>query len=173
MQIRTRMCISLDGCISRADGMPVQLEDSGWDPEAYGFGELQGACDAVLMGRTTLLPALGGGRWPWPGLDVFVLGSERPEGTPDDVVIESGPARLLERVRDANRGGDVHLVGGPTTIESYRRLGAIDEFGLILLPIVVGEGMRLSPAFHPDGRLDLGSERVLPGGAVELLYGAP
>ena len=88
-------------------------------------------------------------------------------------MIESGPARLLERVRDANRGGDVHLVGGPTTIESYRRLGAIDEFGLILLPIVVGEGMRLSPAFHPDGRLDLGSERVLPGGAVELLYGAP
>ena len=173
MQIRTRMCISLDGCISRADGMPAQLEDSEWDPEAYGFGELQSACDAVLMGRTTLLPALGADRWPWPGLDVFVLGSERPEGTPDDVVIESGPARLLERVRDANRGGDVHLIGGPTTIESYRRLGAIDELGLILLPIVVGEGMRLTPAFHPGGRLELTSEHALPGGAVELLYGPP
>ena len=173
MQFRTRMCISLDGYISRADGMPVQLEDPEWDPEAYGFVELQGACDAVLMGRTTLLPALGADQWPWSDVDTFVLGAERPEGTPDEVVVEGDPKRLLDQVREANSGGDVHLIGGPTTIQTYRELGAIDEFGLVVLPIVVGEGMRLSPAFHPGGRLELKSERALPGGAVEILYGSP
>src|SRR5690349_12780799 len=107
MQIRTRMCASIDGFISNADGLPVQLSDSEFDPEAYGLVELQNSCDAVLMGRTTLMPALEvADQWPWPDVDVFVLASERPAGTPDDVVVESGPARLLERVRDANRGGD-------------------------------------------------------------------
>jgi dihydrofolate reductase len=173
MQIRTRMCTSLDGYISNADGLPVQLSDSQFDPEAYGLVELQNGSDAVLMGHTTLMPALEvADRWPWSGVDVFVLASERPDGTPDDVVVESHPGRLLELVREANSGGDVHLIGGPTTIETYRKLGAIDEFGLIVLPIFAGEGMRLSPAIQTDGRLELKSQRALPGGAVEILYGS-
>ena len=173
MKIRTRMCTSLDGYISNADGLPVQLSDPEFDPEAYGFVELQDECDAVLMGITTFGPALNADPWPWEGVDVFVLGSERPPGTPDHVVVESDPERLLERVREANKGGDVHLIGGPTTIETYRALGAIDEFGLVVLPILAGEGMQLTPAVRTDERFELRSERVLPRGAVELVYGSP
>ena len=171
MQVRTRMCTSLDGYISNADGLPVQLSDSEFDPEAYGFVELQANSDAVLMGHTTLMPALEvADQWPWSDVDVFVLASERPAGTPDDVVIESDPDRLLERVREANHGGDVHLIGGPTTIETYRQREAIDEFGLVVLPIFAGEGMQLTPSLPTDDRLKLKSERVLPHGAVELIY---
>jgi dihydrofolate reductase len=173
MEIRTRMCTSLDGCISNEDGLPVQLSDPEWDPEAYGFVELQSNCDAVLMGITTLGPAIDADPWPWSDVDVFVLGSERPPSLPDEVVVEGDPENLLERVRAANRGGDVHLIGGPTTIETYRKLGAIDEFGLVVLPILVGTGMQLTPAIQTDKRLELKSQRGLPGGAVELLYGSP
>ena len=173
MQIRTRMCTSLDGYISNADGLPVQLSDPEWDSEAYGLVELQSNCDAVLMGITTLGPAIDAEPWPWSDVDVFVLGSGRPPGIPDEVVVEGDPDRLLEQVRQANRGGDVHLIGGPTTIETYRQRGAIDEFGLVVLPIFAGEGMQLTPALRTDERLTLKSERVLPGGAVELLYESP
>jgi dihydrofolate reductase len=171
MRVLTRMCTSLDGYISNADGLPVQLSDPEFDPEAYGFVELQDRCDAVLMGITTFGPALNADPWPWEGVDVFVLGSERPPDTPEDVVVEADPERLLERVREANSGGDVHLIGGPTTIETYRELGAIDEFGLVVLPILAGEGMRLTPAIKADDRLALKSVRELPRGAVELVYG--
>jgi dihydrofolate reductase len=174
MQIRTRMCTSLDGYISNADGLPVQLSDPQFDPEAYGFVELQANSDAVLMGHTTLMPALEvADQWPWSDVEVFVLASERPAGTPDAVVIESDPVRLLERVREVNRDGDVHLIGGPTTVETYRQLGAVDEFGLVVLPILAGEGMQLTPAFKAEDRLMLKSVRELPRGAVELLYEAP
>ena len=161
MQIRTRMCTSLDGYISNADGLPVQLSDPEFEPEGYGFVELQNECDAVLMGITTFGPALNADPWPWEGVDVFVLGSGRPPDTPDDVVVEGDPERLLERVREANRGGDVHLIGGPTTIETYRGLGAIGEFGLVVLPIFAGEGIRLTPAIRTDERLALRSVRSL------------
>jgi dihydrofolate reductase len=170
MQIRTRMCVSLDGYVTTPDGWPVQLADPAWSPEAYGFPEFQNTCDAVLMGRTTFEPALGAERWPWQELDVFVLGSHRPTGTPDQVVVQSDPARLLQRVREGNRGGDVHLVGGPRTIEAFRRIGALDLLGVIIVPVLVGSGMQLTPALSADTRLTLQSERRLDTGAVELLY---
>jgi dihydrofolate reductase len=170
MQIVTRMCMSLDGYVTRPDGLPVQLADPGFSPESYGFVEFQQHVDGVLMGRTTFEPALGAGQWPWPNLDVFVLGSHRPEGTPDEVVVESDPTELLERIRAANRGGDVHLVGGPRTIETFRSLGSLDKLGLIVLPLLVGEGMRLTPSLSTDAGLTLESERALPGGPVEIVY---
>ena len=173
MQIRTRMCMSADGYVTTPDGWPAQLADPAFVPgESYGFPEFQKTCDAVLMGRTTFEPALGADQWPWPDLDVFVLGSRRASGTPDHVVIESDPAQLLEKVRAANKGGDVHIVGGPRTIETFRALGALDKLGLIVLPLLLGEGMRLTPSLSTDTRLTLDGERALPGGSVEIVYEA-
>jgi dihydrofolate reductase len=170
MRIRTRMCVSLDGYVTTPDGWPVQLADPDWSPEAYGFREFQDSCSAVLMGRTTFEPALAAESWPWRGLDVFVLGSHRPEGTPDDVVVDAVPARLLERIRETARGGDIHLVGGPRTIETFRRLGALDLLGVVVCPVLVGSGMQLTPSVAIETRLTLESERRLPTGAVELVY---
>jgi dihydrofolate reductase len=171
MNIRTHMCISLDGYVTRPDGLPVQLADPSFNPgRSHGFPEFQETCEAVLMGRTTFEPALGADRWPWPDLDVFVLGSHRPEGTPDHVVVDSDPASLLDRIRSANAGRDVHLVGGPRTIETFRALGALNKLGLLVLPVFVGDGMRLTPALSADTELTLESEQALPEGAVEITY---
>jgi dihydrofolate reductase len=165
------MCVSADGYVTTPDGWPAQLADPAFVPgESYGFPEFQESCDAALMGRTTFEPALGADRWPWPNLDVFVLGSQRPSGTPDQVVIESDPALLLEKIQTANRGGDVHLVGGPRTIETFRALGALDKLGLIVLPLLIGEGMQLTPSLSTDTGLTFESERALPGGSVEIVY---
>jgi dihydrofolate reductase len=170
MQIRTRMCMSLDGYVTTPDEWPAQVADPAWSPQAYGFVEFQETCDAVLMGRTTFEPALGAEQWPWPGLDVFVLGSHRPDGTPDDVTVDGDPARLLEQIRAANRGGDVHLVGGPQTIETFRQLGALDLLGLIVVPALLGSGMQLTPAVATDASLRLESQQALPSGALEIVY---
>jgi len=85
-------------------------------------------------------------------------------------VVESEPTRLLRQIREANRGGDVHLVGGPRTIETFRQLRALDFLGLIVVPVVVGEGMQLTPALGLDTRLTLDAERSLPTEAVEIVY---
>src|SRR5437868_1063614 len=103
-------------------------------------------------------------------LNAFVLGSQRPSGTPDNVVSNSDPRRLLEKLRAANQGGDVHLVGGPRTIETFRALGALDELQLVVLPLLFGAGMRLTPSLSPDARLTFERERALPGGSVEIVY---
>lgn len=171
MKIRTRICMSIDGYVTTPDGRPIQLADSTFVPgRSHGFPEFQRRCEAVVMGRTTFEPALGAGRWPWPDLDVFVLASRRPPGTPDQVVVESDPERLLERIRSANNGRDVHLVGGPRTVEAFLALGALDRLGLLVLPLLAGDGLALTPAVNLDTDLTLESERALPEGAVEIVY---
>ena len=170
MKILTRMCTSLDGHVTTLDGLPVQLAYDGWDAGALGFYELQSRCDAVLMGRTTFEPALSAPHWPWGDLAVYVLGAHRPDNTPDHVVVDRDPAVLLERLRKENTGGDVHLVGGPRTIQTIHALGALDQLGLMVLPILTGAGRRLTPELDVQESLPLSEVRRWPGGVVELSY---
>ncbi len=171
MKIRARMSMSADGYVTTPAGWPALTADPTFVPGgSHGIREFLEGCEAALMGRTTFEPALGSDRWPWPNLDVFVLGSRRAPGTPDHVVSDSDPARLLERLGAANRGGDVHLVGGPRTIETFRALGALDTLELVVLPMLFGDGMRLTPSLCPDAGLTFERERALPGGSVEIVY---
>ncbi|MFF7131342.1 dihydrofolate reductase [Streptomyces sp. SAI-126] len=171
MQIRARLSMSADGYVTTPDGWPALTADPGFvSGRSHGIREFLADCEAALMGRTTFEPALTNSRWPWPDLDVFVLGSHRPEGTPDHVTTDSDPVRLLEKIRAANRGGDVHLVGGPRTIGTFHALGALDRLELVVLPMLFGGGMQLTPALGPETGLTFRSQRALPGGSVEIVY---
>jgi dihydrofolate reductase len=170
MKIKTRLCMSLDGYVTTPDGWPAQLADPAFSPQSYGFVEFQQGLAAVLMGRATFEPALGADRWPWPDLGVFVLGSHRPDGTPDDVVVENDPTQLLQRLRAAHPDGDVHLVGGPRTVETFRAIGALDQLGVIVMPRLLGGGMQLTPSMDAGTQLRLSHHHALPNGAVEIVY---
>ncbi len=76
MQILSRVCMSADGNVTTPDGWPPQVVDPAHVPGlSHGIPEFLQSCEAALMGRTTFEPALTNDRWPWPNLDVFVLGS--------------------------------------------------------------------------------------------------
>jgi len=170
MRIVTRMCVSLDGYVTTPAGWPAQLADPDFTPEAYGFVEFQRRIGAVLMGRSTFEPALGAERWPWGELAVYVLGSHRPDGTPEHVVVDDDPERLHEAMLARHEKDEVHLVGGPQTIEAFRSIGALDRLGLLVLPRLLGDGMQLTPSIRTDTRLKLHSQTALPNGVVELTY---
>ena len=103
MKIRTRMCTSIDGYVTRPDGWPAQLADPDWSPENYGFVEFQATCDAVLMGRTTFEPALGAEREPVGGVLDVAADHHPPVG---GLAGRSHPQPGVRRVRPASgRGG--------------------------------------------------------------------
>jgi dihydrofolate reductase len=171
MQIRARMSMSADGYVTTPGGWPALTADPAFvSGESHGIREFLESCEQALMGRVTFEPAVNNERWPWPTLDVFVLASQRPPGTPEHVVTDGDPERLLEKLRAGNKGGDVHLVGGPRTMETYRALGALDKLELVVLPILLGGGMRLTDSLSPETGLRFESERPLPGGSVEIAY---
>jgi dihydrofolate reductase len=176
VRIKARMGISADGFVATSDGIPALAAMPGFQPGvSHGYPEFIENCDAVVMGRTTFLPALNAPSWPWPGLRVYVLtGGALPPQTPDDVVTSNdGPAGLLARLRTRGSDADVHLVGGPRTIRAFHELGALDRLELVILPVLLGEGIPLSPPGAPRMALQLlRADRTFPDGSAELVYAA-
>ena len=171
MRIRTNFFVTLDGKVSGPDGRPVQLLLPGFTgADSYGLPEFLASTEAVVMGRTTFLPALGAPRWPWTQ-PVFVLTSSAlPDETPGDVASAATAAELVELMEAAGIGGDVHLVGGPKTMQAFREIGALAEIRLHVVPTILGSGNPLAPAGLEPLSLTLQSTRTFPDGVVELGY---
>lgn len=106
-------------------------------------------------------------------MQVFVLtSSPLPPETPSDVVVsQGGAAGLIDQLRSRGSDGNVHLVGGPSTIQAIAEVGALDSLELVVLPFILGDGVRLWPAGTPSPATSLLHEpRVFPDGSVELAY---
>ena len=172
MRIRTHIAVSVDGFIASPDGMPTILTAPDFESGlSHGHPEFIAGCGAVVMGRSTFVPAVGSPHWPWPNLRVFVLTSRPlPEETPADVVSAADPAELLRLMRDADFAGDVHVVGGQQTIQAFRDIDALDELGVVVTPILLGDGLRLTPDKSKTTPLQLTGTRTFPDGSVEHVY---
>ncbi|MGH2871533.1 MAG: dihydrofolate reductase family protein [Solirubrobacteraceae bacterium] len=172
MQIRTHMGVSVDGFVATPDGRPTLLSMPDFVPGiSHGHPEFIANCRGVLMGRATFEPALGAPQWPWPGLTVYVLTSRPlPAGLPGKVVAAPTAPALLTLMRRDGEDEDIHLVGGPRTIQAFREIGALDRLEVVVLPILLGDGVPLSPPGSTPVRLAPPSQRTLPGGSIELAY---
>jgi len=106
-----------------------------------------------------------------PDGDRALLQPERPgrlgrpsPGLPPARNLLSGPPQVKAQM------AAVVLVGGPKTIETYRALGAIDEFLLMVLPMFVGKGGQFTPDLSTDIGLTLTNKRTWPNSVVEVVY---
>ncbi|HJQ47389.1 MAG TPA: dihydrofolate reductase family protein [Amycolatopsis sp.] len=57
--------------------------------------------------------------------------------------LDTSPAEALETAREAADGGDVRIGGGPTVIRDFLAAGLIDYLHVVVVPIVLGRGVRL------------------------------
>ena len=58
-------------------------------------------------------------------------------------VLGATPADALEVARDAAAGQDVRIGGGPTMMRACIAAGLVDHLHVVLVPIVLGRGVRL------------------------------
>jgi dihydrofolate reductase len=78
----------------------------------------------------------------------------------------------LQAVREMKAGAASDIsVGGPTLAASAIKAGLVDEYHLLLHPIVVGGGTQALPD-HFRAQLELMDERRFAGGVVHLHYRA-
>jgi dihydrofolate reductase len=176
MLVRTRLGVSVDGFIASPDGRPAFLAMPDFSPHSsYDWPAFDEQCDAVVMGRVPLDAGLQARTWPWPGKQIYVLTSRPlPDGIPADVVVSHHtPRGLLERLRAADLVGDAFLLGGQRTLHAFLELGAIDRLELLELPVILGEGVPLSPPGSPRVSLRLEEHRAFPDGTLHSVYSVP
>jgi dihydrofolate reductase len=171
MRIRTNLFVSLDGYVAPPDGRPIQLLLEGFSGAgSYGLPDFLASTEAVVMGRTTFVPAVDAPQWPWPQPAFVLTTSELPDGTPENVTAAPSARELVAAMEAAGVTGDVHLVGGPSTMRAFHEIGALHELWMHVVPLVLGDGVPLWRAGGERQPLTLRSSREFPDGVVELGY---
>lgn len=173
MLIRTRMGISVDGFIATPDGSPAFRAMPHFVPHgSYDWREFNDQIDAVVMGRVPFDAGLQSGDWPWPGKQIYVLTSRPlPDTVPaDDVIADTTPTGLLDKLRTAHLTRDAFLIGGQRTLHTFLRMGAVDRLELLVLPVLLGEGIPFSPPGTPQFPLQLESRREFADGTLLHVY---
>lgn len=147
---------------------------AGIEDSLESFAKSLARVDRILLGRGTYEDLVR--KWPkvreWPDVsDAALRIGEKINRTPKVVVTETLPrerlawgdfepaARLggadveaqIGKMKEAD-GGDIITFGSPTLVQSLTNAGLVDEYRILVHPVVVHEGRRLFDNLH--GRTD-------------------
>ncbi len=138
------------------------------------FPDIAAATGAMLIGRRTYQvanrmaegSASSGETYPFSG-PVFVLTHEPPDPPDPAVTFLTGDiGEAVATARGAADGKDLEILGTDVAGQCLRR-GLVDEILVYVLPVLLGDGIRLS---SPDlARTDLEPVSSTRSGAVTIL----
>ena len=133
--------------------------------------EAFGTMGAFVTGRRTFDIANGGGGRPPLGVSTFVVTHAVPrdwvyEGSPFTFVTD-GVESAIEQARAVAGDRDVS-VGAASIAQQCIRAGLLDEVHINLVPVLLGEGVRLFEHLG-DGQVELERTRVIEAPGVTHL----
>jgi len=187
--------ITLDGVI-QAPGGPDEdreggFEYGGWQTRFVGddadgnvIMEWESKTEALLLGRKTYEIFAGAwGVWPedaegfegeltrrYNRVPKYVASRTLTEvGWQNAQLLGSDVPAAVEKLR-AKPGGEIRVWGSSQLITTLAEHNLIDEYRLVVYPIVLGTGRKLFPDGFPFTRFTLAESRALPSGVVINIY---
>jgi dihydrofolate reductase len=180
--------ITLDGIIENPGGSE-DTKDGGWsfrhpapDGQQAKFDELQ-AADVQLLGRVTYQ----GFAAAWPAMEEstgefgkkmnampkVVVSTTLTEPAWNNTTVISG--NLPEQVGRLKQrcDGDILVAGSATLVRSLAEHNLVDEYRLMVHPVVLGHGKRLFPEGFPAADLELAESRKVGPDVLLLTYRPP
>jgi len=164
---------SLDGVIAKKDNSVSWLDSSG---DVYEKGVSDGNADDVVtsidcfvLGSRTYEHALQLG-WPYGDIPTVVITNRKLPSMRKSVEFYSGDLKKLVDEILAPRYGNIWLVGGAMLCQSFLRLDLVDEIRLAIVPVLLGDGLRLFDNSGIESRWHLKNVIAYKTGVVELLY---
>ena len=172
-----QMSVTLDGYVAGPGGegdwgLPCEHPDV----HAWKLASLRQA-GTHIMGRVTYEQMAA--HWPTATDDYAAFMNNLPKVVfsktlPTAEWISSRIARgdLTEEIAalKSESGGDIFAHGGATFVQALSRLGLIDEYRLVILPVALGNGLPLFKDLARPLRLDLAEAKSFPGGTVIHVY---
>jgi dihydrofolate reductase len=171
-KVMLRVAMSLDGFIADANGGVDWLDrfHGQGSREDYGMTKFFRSIDTVLMGRHTHDFALSHGMSSYKGMKNFVFTRSKPAGKRDGVEYLAGdPADLITVLRQ-KPGKHIWLCGGSNLARQLLERNLVDEIGLAVIPILLGEGIPLFVKRYSETELRLVDCQAYKIGLVSLTY---
>lgn len=159
---------SLEGFIARADGGIDWLRSVERPGEDYGYAHFFESVDTLIIGRATYETALGFDGWPYAGKHVVVMTRRSFTARHGEHFFAGDPATLVREL--ASTGRQHAYVDGGDVIRQFLAAGLVRSLTLSVLPLLLGEGLRLFGATGRDVPLALVRSASFPSGLVQTEY---
>lgn len=161
---------SLDGFIAKVDGDIDWLSIVERDGEDYGYNTFVDTVDTVFMGRKTYEKVLSFGiDFPHKNRKCYVL-SNQLEGFDENVEFFNGDVKALVEQLKRQEGGHIFVDGGAEIVRLFRTLNLIDEYVISIIPLLLGNGLRLFKDVTSVQEVKLKNTQVFESGLVQLSY---
>lgn len=163
---------SLDGYIATLEhdiGFLKQVEQEGED---HGYARFMATIDTIILGRRTydrVGELFGTSHYDEGDKDVFVIThTERPPVGRTTFYTGELPD-LVTRLKQG-KGKNIYCDGGAELVNALMRSDLVDGYILSIVPVLLGNGIRLFQDGRPEQRLALLATERFSSGLVQLHY---
>jgi dihydrofolate reductase len=177
--------MSLDGVVQDPDGNEG-FRQGGW---AFRYGPEPVTNDPFALGELLDTGALLLGRRTWEMFAKIWPGRDDPFSAKLNAMPKLVASRSLEQAsewknstvvqgdlaaaaHERKRSQDILVMGSGSVVHTLQARDLVDEYRLMVFPVILGEGTRLFPDGTAPVNLALGSARPT-GPAVRLIYARP
>lgn len=164
------IAISLDGFIATSDNDLSFLSIVDQKGEDYGYYDFVNSIDTIIIGRKSYEKVISMG-YDYPHIDkeVYIISRKEPT-TISSFRFYSGNLTALVLELKSKPGKNIYCDGGAEIVTELLKDKLIDEFFISIIPILLGDGIRLFKLGNPEQTLMLVSSRSFKKGLVQIHY---
>lgn len=163
---------SVDGFIAGKNGDMTFLDPVQQAGEDYGYVDFIHSVDTVVMGRKTYDWVMGQvPEFPHADKETFIITHHR-QPSQGKVRFHTGPLKELVQTLKTQSGGNIFVDGGAEIVNQLLKEGLVDELILSVIPVLLGDGVRLFHSGLPEQALRLVSSKAYEKGLVQLHFSA-
>ncbi len=163
---------SLDGYIAKPDDDLSFLRLMEKEGEDYGYAEFTNTIDTLIVGRRTydyVLEEIGPSHYDNGQRDIYVITrTERPQV--GRTIFYTGDITELVKRLKSEKGKNIYCDGGAEIINELLKHDLIDEFIISVIPVLLGDGIKLFKDGRPEQRLEFITAKTFETGLIQLYY---
>lgn len=161
---------SLDGYIAKPNDDLSFLSIVQQDGEDYGYADFVKSVDTVILGRKTYdwvmtqVP-----EFPHADKNSFIITRTSRPSVGKTSFYTDNLKDLILRLK-SEQGKNIFIDGGAEIVNELLKENLIDEFVISIIPILLGDGVKLFKDGRPEQKLTLISTKQFETGLTQLHY---
>lgn len=169
------IAMSLDGYIADQNGNVDWLNEYDSDEDVEGtdsYSLFLDKVDTVIIGYNTyhqIVTQLSPEQWVYKGLKSYVITHNKILSNSEIVFVNNSPSNLIKNLKKES-GKDIWICGGASIIKQLMQEDLIDRYYISVIPIILGNGIKLFDEIDNEIKLDLVQTIRSNSGIVELVY---
>jgi dihydrofolate reductase len=161
---------SLDGYIAKPNDDLSFLSLVQQEGQDYGYAEFIDNVDTVILGRKTYDWVMKQVKeFPHAQMDSYII-TRTPRKDIDKIKFYSGNLKELVLRLKQERGKNIFIDGGAEIVNALLKEKLIDQIYLSIVPILLGDGVRLFKEGLPEQNLRLINSKQFETGLIQLQY---